>query len=145
MLSASAAVAGLAIPIPASATKASKPTVLIEQTFLKALPGLKQDLAAFITKNWFVMDQEGVKQGIFTSYWLMEDIDENNDWDLVMAVGYPQVGGYEETDTKAKFMAIRSAHKEIKINGRGLKDIGKIVRHHRLRLSGGNTSITTIR
>jgi hypothetical protein len=141
-----ATAAGVALPVSALAASSTvKPTVLIEQTFLKALPGLRQDLAEFITKNWFAMDQEGVKQGIFTSYWLMEDIDENKDWDLVVSVGYPQPGGYEEAETKAKFMAIRSAHKEIKINDRGLKDIGSVVKHHRLKLSGGNTSITTLR
>ncbi len=118
-------------------------TVLIEETFLKANEGLRQDLTSFITKNWFVMDEEGVKQGIFTSYWLMEDIDENAEWDLVMAVGYPQAGGYEEPATKTKFNAIRAAHNEILINGKRLKELGRIVRHHRLKLSGGNSRITT--
>jgi hypothetical protein len=129
-------------PATAAATKSSATTVLIEETFLKANDGLRKDLADFITKNWFVMDEEGVKQGIFTSYWLMEDIDENADWDLVMAVGYPQLGGYEEPATKAKFNAIRAAHKEVLINGNNLKALGKIVRHHRLKISGGNRRIT---
>jgi hypothetical protein len=143
-LSLFAATAALATVRSATAaeTKSSATTVLIEETFLKANDGLRKDLADFITKNWFAMDEEGVKQGIFTSYWLMEDIDENADWDLVMAVGYPQLGGYEEPTTKAKFNAIRAAHKEVLINGNNLKALGKIVRHHRLKINGGNRRIT---
>ena len=123
--------------------KDAAPTVLIEQTYLKANPGLGADLALFIEKNWFAMDEEGVRQGIFTSYWLMDDIDENADWDLVMAVGYPQLGGYEQPEANAKFKAIRAAHTEIPINGLGLKALGSIVKHHRLKLGGGNKRITT--
>jgi hypothetical protein len=129
-------------PTTVAAANLSATTVLIEETFLKANEGLRKDLADFITKNWFVMDEEGVKQGIFTSYWLMEDIDENADWDLVVAVGYPQLGGYEDPATKAKFNAISAMHKEVLINGNNLKALGKIVRHHRLKISGGNHRIT---
>ncbi len=136
--------AALSATLPALAKSSSAaPTVLIEQTYLKANPGLRADLALFIEKNWFAMDEEGVRQGIFTSYWLMDDIDENADWDLVMAVGYPQLGGYEQPETNAKFNAIRAAHKEIPINGLGLKALGSIVKHHRLKLGGGNKRITT--
>jgi hypothetical protein len=129
----------------ASAKKAEAKTIMIEQTFLKAKPELRADLAAYIQKNWFVMDQEGVRQGIFTSYWLMEDSDENADWDLVVAVGYPQPAGYEDLETKRKFKAISDAHKEELINGRKLNELGAIVRHHRLKLIGGNSRITNNR
>jgi hypothetical protein len=133
-------------PGAATAAKAkSSPTVLIEQTFLKAKPGLRRDLAAYIEKNWFVMDQKGVDQGIFTSFWLMEDIDENADWDFAVCVGYPQLEGYEEPETKKKFSAISTAHKENLIGGRKLADLGSIVKHHRLKLIGGNSRISSNR
>jgi hypothetical protein len=136
------AAAGAALAAPALARdKSAKATVLIEQTFLKANPDLKTDLRAFIEANWFAMDALGVQQGIFTSYWLMKDIDPNNDWDFVMAVGYPQDGGFEQADTNAKFKAIRAAHKEVRINDRGLKELGSIVRHHRLKIVGGTLAL----
>jgi hypothetical protein len=134
--------AGSFLAPAALAKKAATKTVMIEQTFLKAKPDLRTDLAAYIEKNWFVMDQEGVRQGIFTSYWLMEDSDENADWDLVVAVGYPQPSGYEDPETKRKFKAISDAHKEELIKGRKLSELGTIIRHHRLKLIGGNSHIT---
>ena len=114
----------------------SKPTVLKEQTYLKAAAGERANLIKFIVANWFVMDQKALDQGYFTSYELLEDIDENKDWDLVMVVGYPQAQGYEEPATMAAFKAIRAAHKEVAIEGKSLKQLGSIVRHHRLRLTG---------
>ncbi len=112
------------------------PTVLVEQTYLKAKPGKRADLIRFIKANWFAMDQLGVERGLFTYYRLYEDIDNNADWDLVMAVGYPQAEGYEQPATKAGFTAIRKAHVEILVDGQGLKQLGDIVRHHRLKTAG---------
>jgi hypothetical protein len=130
-----------AMPVRALAEKGTANTVLIEQTYLKANDGMKDDLRAFIEQNWFVMDQTGVDQGIFTSFWLMEDVDENAAWDFVMAVGYPQLEGYENAETKPKFDAIRKAHVPVSVNGKLLKDLGKIVQHHRLKVGGGNRRI----
>lgn len=116
---------------PARAAPAA--TVLIEQTYLKAIPGKRADLIAFITANWFAMDRIGVERGLFTSYRLFADIDDNPDWDLVMVVGYPQPEGYEQPATKAAFDAIRAAHRQVLIDRQGLGDLGRIVRHHRLK------------
>jgi hypothetical protein len=112
-------------------------TVLVEQTYLKAKPGRRADLIRFIELNWYAMDRKGMDAGIFTSFRLLEEIDENKDWDLVMAVGYPNLMGYEEPATKARFKSIRSAHQEILVDGLGLKDLGEIVKHHRLRIRDG--------
>jgi hypothetical protein len=134
-------VALAATPARAEQLQEADHTVLIEQTYLKAYDGLKDDLRTFIERNWFVMDQKGVEQGIFTSFWLMEDVDENASWDFVMAVGYPQLEGYENSDAKLKFDAIRKAHVPVPVNGKLLKDLGKIVHHHRLKVGGGNRRI----
>jgi hypothetical protein len=130
-----------AVPAQAEKLGAAASTVLIEQTYLKANAGRKADLRLFIERNWFVMDQKGIDLGIFTSFWLMEDVDENSAWDFVMAVGYPQLEGYEHPDTKSKFDAISKAHVPVPVNGRMLKDLGKIVHHHRLKVGGGNRHI----
>jgi hypothetical protein len=131
---------GIAVGSAAGARAAGTPpapTVLVEQTYLKAAPGKRAALAAYIKANWFAMDARGRDAGIFTSFALYEDIDDNADWDLVVAVGYPQGEGYEAPATKAAFDAIRKAHVEVLEGGLGLKDLGTIVRHHRLRPVGG--------
>lgn len=131
------AIAAAAPAVGATATGPA-PTVLVELTYLKALPGKRAALIAYIKANWFAMDARGRAAGIFTSYALHEDIDAKADWDLVMVVGYPQDQGYDFPPTKAAFMAIRQAHVEVLIDGLALRDLGAIVRHHRLkRIAGG--------
>ncbi|KPF65907.1 hypothetical protein IP88_13170 [alpha proteobacterium AAP81b] len=121
----------------ASTASGATPTVLIEQTFLKAEPGRRADLARYIEANWFVLDRQGVARGIFTSFALYEDIDANADWDLMVAVGYPQPQGYDDPATQAVFKALKAAHVDVPIDGRSLAALGRIVRHHRLRLMVG--------
>ena len=121
----------------AAATKVAAATVLVEQTFLKAEPGCRADLARYIEANWFALDRQGVARGIFTSYALYEDIDANAEWDLMVAVGYPQAEGYEDPATQAIFKALKAAHVDVPINGRSLAALGRIVAHHRLRLMVG--------
>jgi hypothetical protein len=120
---------------PSFARMANHKTVLEEHTFLKAMPGKRENLVRYIKSNWFVMDRKGVEAKIFTYYQLLEDIDDNKAWDLVMVVGYPNPLGYEEPETKAMFKEIRSKHKEILIEGESLKTLGDIVEHHRLRIT----------
>ncbi len=128
-------IAGSAIASTESGIAPAK-TVLVEQTYLKALPGLRADLTHYIVTNWFAMDQKGFDQGIFTHYALYEDIEENKDWDLVMAVSYPQDKGYDDPHAMATFKAIRAAHEEVLIGGKTLKELGSIVRHHKLKIVG---------
>jgi hypothetical protein len=134
-----AAIGGSALLVPGVAI-ARKPilhpakTVLVEQTYLKALPDLRADLTRYIVANWFAMDQRGFDAGIFTSFALYEETEENKDWDLVMAVGYPQALGYDDPTATSIFKEIRRTHKEVLINGRALKELGSIVRHHKLKI-----------
>lgn len=129
-----AALAAVPSPAPTPAPIPT-PTLLIEQTYLKSMPGERESLRRFIIANWFAMDQRGVEQGIFTFYQLLETVDTNPDWDFVVAVGYPQGEGYEDPATQAAFKAIRAAHRETAIDGKTLKALGTIVQHHRLRLA----------
>jgi hypothetical protein len=127
-----ASVAGIS---PSFARMANGKTALEEHTFLKAAPGKRENLIRYLKANWLEMDRKGVEAKIFTYYQLLEDIDENKAWDLVMVVGYPNTIGYEEPNTKAAFNDIRSKHKEVLIDGEGLKTLGQIVEHHRLRIT----------
>jgi hypothetical protein len=129
---AAAALTGLAASPSPSKARLRAHIVQYEHTFLKAKPQRREDMLRYIEANWFVMDKAGGKQGIFISYQLLEGIDENKDWDAVMVVGYPQA--HEESATMAAFKAIRAAHKGRLIDGFALKDLGEIVRHHRLRV-----------
>jgi hypothetical protein len=118
----------------AHAKSPSPSTQMLEQTYLKAKPERKEALARYIELNWFVMDKLGMQAGIFTSFDLLAAIDDNKDWDLVMVVGYPQDQGFSDPKARDTFMAIRQAHVEVKVDGLGLKELGDIVQHHRLKL-----------
>jgi hypothetical protein len=127
----------LAAPQTASAQAPAEAaaTLHITQTYLRAKPGLRDDLIAYIRANWFAMDRIGIEQGLFTSYALLERGESSEaDWDVIVAVGYPTADGHDAPGVADAFRAIRSAHKEIKINGRGLAELGEIVQHHPLTL-----------
>lgn len=128
-----ALVASCATPSTRAAPPSSN-TVMFEQTHLKAKPGLRDALARYIELNWFAMDKIGMDAGLFTSYDLLAAIDDSKEWDLVMVVGYPQAEGFSEPKTRDAFLAIRRAHVEVRVDGMGLKELGDIVAHHRLKV-----------
>lgn len=110
-------------------------TAHITQTYLRAAPGKRAALIAYIRQNWFAMDRIGIQQGLFTSYSLLERADDSPaDWDVIVAVGYPTAQGHDAPGVADAFKAIRAAHQEIKIDGLGLAALGTIVRHYPLTL-----------
>jgi hypothetical protein len=113
-------------------------TLHVTHTYLRAKPGLRDDLIAYIRANWFAMDRIGIEQGLFTNYALLERSESSEsseaDWDVIVAVGYPTIDGHDAPGVADGFRAIRAAHQEIKINGRGLAELGEIVEHHPLKL-----------
>lgn len=120
-----------------SASSSAPQTLHVTQTYLRAEPGRRADLIKYIQRNWFVMDQIGLEQGLFTSFGLLERQEAAvADWDVIVTVGYPTVDGHEAPGVADAFRAIRSAHKEVKIDGRGFKELGVIVRHYGLRVVG---------
>lgn len=130
-----ASLAALSAAPPASAAIGLVPgTKLYEHTFLKAKPGQRANLAEFIIANWFPIDRKGMEEGIFTSFWLLEETGDNPAWDFVMVVGYPTDMGYGDPSTAAKFQEIRKAHVEVKIDGKSMQDLGEFVGNHRLKV-----------
>lgn len=120
---------------PPEAPTAKAPTRHITQTYLRAAPGKRAALIAYIEANWFAMDRIGIQQGLFTSYTLLERADDSEaDWDVIVAVGYPTAQGHDAPGVADAFKKIRAAHREIKIDGLGLAGLGTIVRHHPLTL-----------
>lgn len=96
-------------------------------TYLKATENQKTNLQTYLEKNWFVMDSIAVTQKLLGQYELYENKDpENKDWDFIVAVEYLTPKGYEDIATN--FEAIRAKHQVVKVNGLGLKELGKIVK-----------------
>ena len=117
------ALSGCATP---AAIAAPPKTAAIGMTFLQSIDPNPDDLCAFIEANWFAMDAIAKAQGLMTSY-ALETIGEGEaDWNVVVRVGYPDPRGYAAI--AERFEAIRRAHVVTLINGKGLRDLGWIVR-----------------
>lgn len=105
----------------------------VTHTYLRALPGKRAALIEYIKRNWFAMDRIGIERGLFTSYSLLERAEgDDADWDVIVAVGYPTPQGHDAPGVAEAFRAIRAAHREEKIDGLGLAQLGVIVRHYPL-------------
>jgi hypothetical protein len=97
----------------------------VELTFLKSNPGDRERLKQFIASNWFAMDAIAVKQGLMSAYTILDAGDETGDWNLIVKVTYPNEKGYD--GIQEEFNKIRQAHKTVLVDGKGLRDLGRIV------------------
>lgn len=127
-----AAAPAIAETTPAPAPAEARATMVVEWTRLKALPGERANLTAFIHLNWFAMDAKAVEQGLFTSYRLIANPAADGEWDLLVEVGYPTPAGYDDPATQAAFGAIRAAHQTVPVAGKTLKELGTILGTERL-------------
>jgi hypothetical protein len=103
----------------------SPPTRAVELTFLKSLPGQRENLRRFLVANWFAMDAIAVKQGLMTGYAVMQTETDDGLWDTLVAVTYTDARGY--AGIAEAFERIRSAHKTQLIEGKPLAELGRIV------------------
>jgi hypothetical protein len=133
-------VTGLPFLTHAQQPVTAQATMVEERAYLKALPGQRETLARFIVANWFEMDRIAMTQPnpIFTRYRLYENGHNEGDWDLVVVVGYPNATGFDDPETQRRFNEIRRAHKTVLIEGKGLRDLGSIVRTERARPREGS-------
>ncbi len=95
-------------------------------TYLKATNGLRADLKVCLQQNWLAMDKQATEQGLFKQYHLLEDKDSTKGWDFVVVVQYRDEKGYE--GVKVEFEKIRQNHPRVLINGRGMAELGKVVK-----------------
>ena len=104
-------------------------------TYLKAREDQRNNLKAFISKNWFAMDSIAVQRGLFNDYQLLENTNKSTDaeWDFIVAVEYYTKGTYE--DIREEWMKIRSDHKPVAIEGYAFPDLGHIVKSETLTVS----------
>lgn len=146
ILIAASAVWASASPLPAAAAHHAEPasvvqtseTAVVERTRLKANPGEREALGRFIVANWFAMDEVAVRQGLFTSYRLLENPDTDGDWDWVVEVGYPNPDGYSNPEVQSQFQAIREQHELVLIDGKSLRELGRVIGTERLSLRAGS-------
>lgn len=121
---AAAPTALLAAETPSS-QDVSHATRAVELTFLKSLPGERDNLRQFIEKNWFAMDAIAQKQGLMAAYTVLDSGSDEGMWNILVAVTYHTPQGYE--GILDAFERIRSAHKTMLIDGKSIKDLGRIV------------------
>jgi hypothetical protein len=124
------AAVGLASVSQSQAHPASPKAASFELTFLKASEGNIDSLCQFIKENWFEMDRIAAERGLMTEYRLLRSTGADQDWDVLVMVGYPNVDGY--SGITKEFEAIRAAHTTVPVNGKTLRQLGAIVSSRRL-------------
>jgi hypothetical protein len=102
----------------------------VELTFLKSKPGARDSLKKFIVLNWFAMDELAKQRGLMESFALLDAASDEGAWNLVVQVAYPDERGYD--GIVESFEQIRRAHETVRIDGKGLRELGSIVETRRL-------------
>jgi len=102
----------------------------VELTFLQAAPGQRENLKRFIELNWFAMDRIATERGLMTSYRLLDSGTDEGPWQLIVIVTYPDERGYD--GIRAEFEKIRQAHTVVPVDGKALRDLGRVVETKRL-------------
>jgi hypothetical protein len=135
MLGASRAIATTPVAANATADRPPVSTTLraVEITFLKSLPGKREQLERFIRANWFPPDEIAVEQGLMVSYeWLDSGDDIGKDsgaWNAMVIVTYPNESGFAGVKPQwDKLLAeYRTKNPRVLIDGLGFPELGKIV------------------
>lgn len=96
----------------------------VELTFLKAFPGERERLLKFIVANWFEMDRIARQQGLMDDYRLLDSATDDADWHALMVVTYADERGF--AGIAEAFERIRRAHTTVRIDGKGLRELGTI-------------------
>jgi hypothetical protein len=116
-------------PTPATAPEADI-TRDVTFTYLKSLPGERDNLRQFIVANWFAMDAVAAKRGLMLDYKLFDTGTDEGEWNLMVMVTYPDARGFDGIrDEWAKIVA---AHRRVLVNGKGQSELGRVVRSQRL-------------
>lgn len=97
----------------------------VELTFLKAEPGHREHLKTYIVLNWFAMDQVARQQGLMDAFTVMDTGTDDGPWNVLVAVTYRDERGYE--GIAAAFERIRQAHRTVPVEGKTLRELGRIV------------------
>jgi hypothetical protein len=98
---------------------------VVTLTYLQAKPGRLAQLERFVRANWFAMDEIAVQQGLFVSYeWLDAGSDEGP-WNAIVMVTYNDEKGFD--GIQQRWVPIQSAHKEVRPDALGMRDLGQVL------------------
>jgi hypothetical protein len=102
----------------------------VELTFLKSNPGQREQLKSFIVLNWFAMDKIAKQQGLMSAFTVMDTGTDEGPWNVLVSVTYMNDKGYE--GISEAFEKIRRAHTTVRVEGKGLRELGAIVESKRM-------------
>ena len=94
-------------------------------TYLKAQPGRLAQLERYVRANWFAMDAEAVRQGLFVNYEWLDTASDDGAWNAIVRVTYGDDKGFEGIEQR--WAPIRAAHKEVRPDDLGMKDLGQVL------------------
>ena len=101
----------------------------IEMTFLKSLDPDPARLARFIRLNWLAMDEVAKQRGLMTDYRMLVARGDG-DWNVLVMVSYPTERGFEAI--REPWAEIVRAHSVVPIDGKNLRELGRIVASRRV-------------
>ncbi len=101
---------------------------VVTLTYLKSAPGKLSQLERYVRANWFAMDDIAVKRGLFVSYVWFDTGSDEGPWNAIVMVTYRDARGFE--GIAKDWSEIRTAHREVRIDGARQADLGRIVESH---------------
>ncbi len=114
----------------ASGIEVAQETKAVELTLLRSLDPDPKLAARFIKENWFAMDTIAQSRGLMTFFSLHIDPTPNEDWNLVVQVGYPDVRGFDAI--RPQWAEIVAAHQTVLVEGKRLPDLARVLGTRRL-------------
>lgn len=126
---ASLVIAVVVLPVAAATAHddeaASKPARAVTVTYLRSQPGKLPELERFVRANWFAMDAIAVQQGLLVAYEWLDTGDDSSPWNALVIVTYADDKGFD--GIAQRWAPIKAAHVEIRPDGMGMKDLGRVL------------------
>jgi hypothetical protein len=94
-------------------------------TYFKAKPGRLAALERYVRANAFAMDEIAVRQGLFVSYEWLDTGTDDGVWNALITTTYRDAEGFGGVEHL--WAPIRAAHREVRPDGLGMKDLGAVV------------------
>ena len=101
-------------------------------TYLKAMPGQHERLAAFIERNWFAMDARAKRLGYLVDNQLFTGTPADTSWDVLEVSIYADSLQHARIDSLFRTV-ISPAHVTVPIDGLRFNQLGRIVREETVR------------
>ena len=120
-------------PAPSPIAEAGAlPGAVWQLTYLKALPGQRDQLEQFVEQNWFVMDARAERAGYLVDNHLLRRSPADTTWDLLDISMYADSVQHAQIDSIFRTI-IRPQHVVVRIDGREFRELGRFVREETLR------------